>query len=107
MTCELKVCHITEWVETWFVGKIWVVVVLLYDLKLFCEDGEVNPDYFPSSLLELQNSNPNLNVPGLENQDCGYQILSPTNEHEITGSSGFNCKAWFIYFSALTKSPVK
>ena len=56
---------------------------------LFCEDGEVNPDYFPSSLIELQNLNPNLNVPGLELQDCGYQILSPTNEHEITGSSGF------------------
>jgi len=56
---------------------------------LFCEDGGVNPDYFPSSLLELQNSNPNLNVFGLENQDCGYQILSPTSEHEITGTSGF------------------
>ena len=34
--------------------------------------------------------NSSLPVNGLYDQNCSYQLLAPTNEHEITGSSGLD-----------------
>ena len=56
---------------------------------LFCDDGEVNMELIPQSLIDFQNSHPDLDIEGLNWQDCEYQFLQPINEYQITGSSGF------------------
>ncbi|MFL3008433.1 MAG: LamG-like jellyroll fold domain-containing protein [Candidatus Neomarinimicrobiota bacterium] len=65
-------------------GLLWIG-----NNHLFCNDGEVNMELIPQSLIDFENLHPDLDISGLDWQDCDYQLLQPINEYQITGSSGF------------------
>ena len=57
---------------------------------MFCENASVNQDLIPEFLISNGvNDSVYLNIDGLYDQDCGYQLLAPVNEVEISGTSGF------------------